>query len=233
MYELELQTKLAPEQTYVLELPVDAVVRQQFSPAVRPQKAQVPPEHRVLGAVHAVPVETLVLVLVLQQGRPGPPQLPFVPQLPLLHVPGNGEQLEPLATQTLRAQQPLFAQPLPAQQSWPGPPHVVPGVTLPPDPPLAVPPVPTTITPPVPTFPPVPIGVVFVLVLVPPVPSGSVTAPPLPPSPTSVDPPVVPRPPLLESLHPFIESAQKTRTRDETDNHFTALYVRMDKLLAT
>lgn len=192
----------------------------------------MPPVQRVLEALQAVPVETLVLVLVLQQGRPGPPQLPFVPQLPLLHVPGSGEQLDPLATQMLRAQQPLFAQLLPGQQSWPGPPHAVPAGMVPPDPPLALPPVPTTITPPVPTFPPVPMGIVFVLVLVPPVPSGSVIEPPLPPSPTRVEPPV-PSPPLVESLHPLIESAQAARTKDETDNHFTALYVRMDKLLAT
>ena len=108
-------------------------VRQQASPAFAPHKAQTPLEHFVPGAVHAVPVETLVLVLVLQQGLPGPPQAPVL-QLPLLHVPCNGKQLAPLATQTFEAQQPLFAQEFPAQQIWPGPPQAVPGITVPPEP---------------------------------------------------------------------------------------------------
>lgn len=74
------------------------VVKQQASPGFLPHRAHTPEEHLVPGAEHAVPVETLVLVL--QQGWPGPPHVPAL-QLPLLHVPGKGTQLAPLATQRL------------------------------------------------------------------------------------------------------------------------------------
>jgi hypothetical protein len=127
-------------------------VTQQESPAFAPHKAQTPLEHFVPGAVHAVPVETLVLVLVLQQGLPGPPHAPVL-QLPLLQVPCNGRQLAPLATQMFEAQQPLFAQELPAQQIWPGPPQPVPSVAVPPEPPVTLPPAPTRV-PPEPALPP-------------------------------------------------------------------------------
>lgn len=77
-------------------------------PAAFPHRAQTPPEHLVLGDVHKVPVEVLVLVAVpvWQHGLPGPPQLPAL-QLPLLQVPAIGVQALPLATQKLETQQPL------------------------------------------------------------------------------------------------------------------------------
>jgi hypothetical protein len=215
-------------------------VRQQASPGFAPHNAQTPLEHFVPDAVHAVPVETLVLVLVLQQGLPGPPHAPEL-QLPLLQVPCSGKQLPPLATQMFEAQHPLFAQPLPAQQIWPGPPQAVPGVSVPPEPPAALPPAPTRV-PPDPALPPsTPGGVVTVLVLEPPAPPlpGSTMVPPspgrippFPPSPTV--PPLPPPKPLpLESLHPWKVKAQAAATtrKEVTDNHFTALCVRMDKLL--
>jgi hypothetical protein len=77
-------------------------------PAAFPHRAQTPPEHLVLGDVHKVPVEVLVLVEVpvWQHGLPGPPQLPAL-QLPLLQVPAMGAQELPLAMQTFEMQQPL------------------------------------------------------------------------------------------------------------------------------
>jgi len=89
-----------------------------------PHRAQTPDEHLVLGEVHSVPVEVLVLVLVPvgQQVLPGPPQLPSLHE-PLTQVPGIGMQLAPLATQMLATQQPSFWQLLPAQHSCPGPPQ--------------------------------------------------------------------------------------------------------------
>lgn len=94
----------------MLVLVLVAAPLQQVIPAAVPQTAQLPDEHLVLGAVHSVPVDTLVLVLVEQQGLPGPPQLVVVPtlQVPLLQVPGTGRQLLPLATHTLFTQQPLL-----------------------------------------------------------------------------------------------------------------------------
>ena len=65
-----------------------------------PHNAHTPDEHLVPGDVHAVPVDTLVLVLVLQHGLPGPPHAPAL-QLPLVQVPGRGKQLLPLATHRL------------------------------------------------------------------------------------------------------------------------------------
>jgi hypothetical protein len=209
-------------------------VRQQESPGFAPHNAQTPLEHFVPGAVQAVPVETLVLVLVLQQGLPGPPQAPEL-QLPLLQVPCNGKQAAPLATQRFEAQQPLLAQVLPAQQTWPGPPQAVPSVTVPPEPPAALPPAPTMIVPPAPILPPAPRGTVEVLVLVPVlvplIPPCSTMLPPVPPSPR-IPPLPPPKPFPLESLHPWKAKAQATTTRGETtDNHFTALSVRMGRLL--
>jgi hypothetical protein len=221
----------------VLEAVLVVGVRQQASPAFAPHKAQTPLEHFVPDAVHAVPVETLVLVLVLQQGLPGPPQAPEL-QLPLLHVPGNGKQLAPLATQIFEAQQPLFAQELPAQQIWPGPPQ--PTVTAPPEPPAAFPPAPMSVPPEPALPPPAPGGVVTMLVLEPPAPPlpGSTMVPPSParrpPSPSSpIAPPFPPPKPLpLESLHPWKAKAKVATTREEmTDNHFTVLCVRMGRLL--
>lgn len=250
VYEEVLHTSPLPVQTYEVELlvAVDGVVVQHGSPGLAPHRAHVPPEHFVLGAVQAVPVETLVLVLVLQQGLPGPPQLPVVPQLPLLQVPGSGVQAAPLVTQTFRAQQPLLAQVFPEQQSCPGPPHAAAWV-LPPEPPLAppaptttvppvpgFPPVPTTTVPPVPGLPPVPGGTVEVLVLVPPpppLPPSPSIAPPAPPSPAVV-PPAAPSPPLLESLQPLNAKAQVTRPATMMNGeitHVPILGARMGKLL--
>ncbi len=93
----------------MLVLVLVAAPLQQVIPAAVPQTAQLPDVHLVLGAVHSVPVDTLVLVLVEQHGLPGPPQL-VVPtlQVPLVQVPGTGRQLDPLATHTLFTQQPLL-----------------------------------------------------------------------------------------------------------------------------
>jgi hypothetical protein len=123
----------------------------------------------VFVAVHSVPVETLVLVLVPvgQQGLPGPPHAPVL-QDPPLQVPGIGMQLLPLATQRFWTQQPSLLQVLPEQHSCPGPPHATLGTTppLPPEPPLP---------PPLPPAPPL--------------------LPPLPPPVFSLPPP--PKPPPL------------------------------------
>lgn len=111
----------------------------------------------MLGEVQSVPVEVLVLVEVpvVQQGLPGPPQLPAL-QLPLLQVPGIGMQLLPFPTQMLETQQPLSWHELPEQQSCPGPPHAVPVITAPPAPPLEEPPAPALLPPPWMASPPAP-----------------------------------------------------------------------------
>jgi len=135
----------------------------------------------VLGDVQRVPVETLVLVAVpvVQQGLPGPPQLPLL-QLPLLQVPGIGMQLLPFATQMLETQQPASLQVLPEQHICPGPPHAELVVTVPPVP---EPPLPEPL---VPALPPVP----GLLVLPPePLPPPVEGSPPEPPSPVSGKPP--------------------------------------------
>ena len=182
-YDEVLHTSPSPRQTYEYELLLVDVVVQQASPALFPQDAHTPLEHLVPDAVQSVPVETLVLVLVEQQGLPGPPHEPEL-QLPSLQVPCSGRQLAPLATQTLEAQHPLSEQVLPEQQTWPGPPHEEPLTVVPPEPPLADPPVPLS-APPAP-LPPVP-GSVEMLVL----------TPPLPPRPE-----VVPSPPSGSLLPP-------------------------------
>jgi hypothetical protein len=94
-----LHTRPAPRQTYEVEpLLLVGVVVQQVSPAFLPHAAQTPLEHLVPGEVHAVPVDVLVLVPVVQHGLPGPPHAPAL-QLPSTQVPANGRQLAPLATQ--------------------------------------------------------------------------------------------------------------------------------------
>lgn len=140
---------------------VNGVVVQQVAPAAFPHKAHTPDEHLVLGEVHKVPVEVLVLVPVVQQGLPGPPQLPEL-QLPFAQVPGIGVQLLPLATHRLETQQPLLWQLLPEQQGCPGPPQASElGTIVPPAPPADTPPAPPPLPmPPTPasngTFPPAP-----------------------------------------------------------------------------
>jgi hypothetical protein len=86
----------------------------------------------------------VLLELELQQGCPGPPQVPVL-QLPLRHVPGRGRQLAPLATQRLAAQQPLSEQLLPGQHTCPGPPQVLEGGVV-----DVLPPLETTVDPPLP-----------------------------------------------------------------------------------
>lgn len=111
-----LQTRLELRQKYEV-VPVEELdVVQQASPAFFPQSAQTPDEHFVPPDVHVVPVDTLVLVLVLQQGMPGPPHVPEL-QVPLLQVPAAGMQLAPFAMQTFDTQQPSAEQELPGQQS--------------------------------------------------------------------------------------------------------------------
>ena len=172
-----------------------------------PHRAQTPLAHLVPGEVQAVPVDVLVLVPVLQQGLPGPPQAPAL-QLPLLQVPARGKQLAPSATQRFEAQQPLPWQVLPEQQICPGPPHAVPTDVVPPAPPLPAPPEPE---PPL-LDPPAPMAASGLVPKIPSLPTPTVPTPPVPlplapppPSPpvptTEVSPPV----PLgggLDSLQP-------------------------------
>jgi hypothetical protein len=182
-------------------------VVQQASPAFFPQSAHEPDEHFVPGEVHAVPVETLVFVLVLQQGIPGPPQEPEL-QVPLVQVPGSGMQLLPLATQMFEAQQPLLAQVLPGQQSCPGPPQTVPETRVPPTPldppapPLLLPPEPLDPPEPPLLLPPEPLDPPEPPLLLPPEPLPAIGAstllPPAPPAPIEV-PPAPPPPPLPPS----------------------------------
>lgn len=172
-----------------------------------------------------MPVEVLVLVEVpvVQQGLPGPPQLPAL-QLPLLQVPGIGAQLLPFATQTLDTQQPLSWHALPEQQSCPGPPHAVPVTTAPPAP---EPPLPA---PPAPTLPPLPVGV-LALPPEPPPPAGTMPPPPSPspPVPGSKTPLSVP---LLELLQPpaTTSRAAMATAKNEWADEARLCWV-MDKLL--
>src|SRR4051794_18413692 len=141
---------------------------QQMSPAEFPHFTHTEPTpvplQRVSGAVQREPV---------QQGWPGPPQ---VPQLPAEQVPSSGAHELPPATHLPLAQQPSPRQLLPAQQIWPVAPHWDAGIivivsvfggpspsgpsartgasperpasgALPPVPPATLPPVPATVPP--------------------------------------------------------------------------------------
>jgi hypothetical protein len=175
-----------------------AVVVQQTAPAAFPHKAQTPDEHLVLEDVHNVPVDVLVAVPVVQQGLPGPPQVPAL-QLPLAQVPGMGKQLPPLATQRLETQQPLLWQVLPEQHSWPGPPQATELGAL-------VPPVPTgMMAPPVPIAPPMLASVLPS----PPVPETGIAASDrLPPVPMTTMPPVPPGTPPLPPGRPPVPAGR-------------------------
>ena len=150
MDEVLEQTNPEDKQAVVLPKIGEGVVLQQVSPALFPQTPHTPETHFVPDEVQSVPVVTTVLVLVEQQGRPGPPQ---VPHTPAEHVPGTGEHVFPLPTQTLETQQPPPAQALPAQHCFPSPPHVVVEVEVLVDVVVVDPPVagipPTTTMPPV------------------------------------------------------------------------------------
>ncbi len=77
-----------------------------------PHLVQLPPLHTELGEVH-----TLAPVLLVQQGRPGPPQ---VPHTPLLQIPPPSPTQEPpSAMQIPETQQPPPVQVLPSQQGSP------------------------------------------------------------------------------------------------------------------
>ena len=184
-----LQIRPLPKHTLVeVVLPEVEVVLQQVSPGLLPHRAQTPDTHFVPAAVHAVPVE--VLVPVVQQGLPGPPQAPVL-QDPALQVPASGRHEPPSATQILETQQPLVLQVFPAQQTCPGPPHVVPMTVEPPEPPAAEPPLPAPPAPEPPlTDPPAGFAEPPALTVLPPAPvTPPLITPPagLPPAP--LDPP--------------------------------------------
>jgi hypothetical protein len=228
-------TRLLARHTLVALVDEVAVVVQQVSPGLLPQVAQMPDEHLVPGAVQTVPVVVLLLVPLVQQGLPGPPQAPSLHE-PALQVPGRGRHAPPLATHMPERQQPLLLQVLPEQQYCPGPPHVAlapaapPAAVTPPvpAPPLALTPPPPKMMPPLPpllvtaasSLPPAP-----PLPTMPPVPSPpvDVTPPPLPPSPGTVVPPSPPAPPpvppslVLDPLHPCARTTAETN-RPATTN---------------
>jgi len=171
-----LQIRPLPKHTLVEVVLLEVeVVLQQVSPGLLPHRAQTPDTHFVPAAVHKVPVE--VLVPVVQQGLPGPPQAPVL-QDPAVQVPASGRHELPSVTQILETQQPLVLQVFPAQQICPGPPHVVPTTVDPPDPPEALPP---EALPPLPDPPEA----------LPPAPLPPLPAPPAPPPARGVEPPTV------------------------------------------
>jgi hypothetical protein len=90
-----LQIKPLPRHTLVELVPEMDVVLQQVSPGLLPHRAHVPETHFVPAAVHTLPVD--VLVPVVQQGLPGPPQAPAL-QEPALQVPASGRHEPPSAT---------------------------------------------------------------------------------------------------------------------------------------
>ena len=189
-----LQIKPLPRHTLVEVVPDVAVVLQQVSPGLFPHRAQTPDTHFVPAAVHAVPVE--VLVPVVQQGLPGPPQAPVL-QDPALHVPARGRHEPPSATQILETQQPLLRQVFPEQQIFPGSPHVAELLVDPPDPPLPAPPEPDPplLVPPAPApavgvVPPAPVPAVGVVPPAPVIPPLSTPPDELPPDPPLPSPPV-------------------------------------------
>lgn len=205
-----LQIMSLPRHTLVEVVPETDVVLQQVSPGLLPHRAHTPDTHFVPAAVHTVPVE--VLVPLVQQGLPGPPQAPVL-QDPAVQVPARGRHEPPSATHRPETQQPLLWQVFPAQQICPGAPQVVPTTVEPPEPPLPAPPeadpplplppagavvppatVPLLAAPPAPplTVPPAP-GVVPPAALTPPLPAPPAVSPPivLPPDALSLDPPLL------------------------------------------
>lgn len=160
--EEELHTR--PGSRHVYEVVPDVVTfAQQVWPACFPHRLQREDRHRVPAAVHwAVPDDDVVV----QQGIPGPPQLPHAPSW---HVPGRGEQDTPLAMHMPDAQQPPPKQALPEQhtcptspQDWPLPPLPPPPERPPPPgapagaPPLFDPPEPMVVARALPREPPAP-----------------------------------------------------------------------------
>jgi len=168
---------------------------QQAEPAPMPQAPHTYGEivvmHRVLGAVHRVPV---TLPVGPQQACDRPPQVPHAPFLQTL-LPAVVPQSLPEATQRLDTQQPPLSQALPAQQASPGRPQMTPSTVFPSFVPPSgggAPPVPTgTSTLPSGIMPPVP-GPTMIPPA-PPVPGPTIAPlPPLPPVPGAPAAPVVP-----------------------------------------
>ena len=183
-----LQIMPLPRHMLVEVVPETDVVLQQVSPGLLPHRAHTPDTHFVPAAVHTVPVE--VLVPLVQQGLPGPPQAPVL-QDPAVQVPARGRHEPPSATHRPETQQPLLWQVFPAQQICPGAPQAVPTTVEPPDPPLPVPPDPD---PPLPLppaegveLPPAP-----AVAMVPPATVPLLAAPPAPPLTVPPAPGVVP-----------------------------------------
>jgi hypothetical protein len=99
--------------------PLAGAALQHATPAALPQVMQRLLLHLVPAAVQAC---VLVLVPLLQQAWPGPPQVPHEPfeQVPVLY----GVHEPPGDTQRLPTQQPPASHELPSQQGPPGLPQV-------------------------------------------------------------------------------------------------------------
>ena len=130
------------------QVPVPPAGFAQQGPPSSPHVAQIPPVHLVWGAVHAPTPELLV-----QHGRPLPPQVPHEPALQT--PPPSPTQDPPTAMQIPPTQQPPLPQPLPAQHWVPGSPHAA---TVPPPEPPSAPPAPVKLPPAPKGTPPMPCG---------------------------------------------------------------------------